>query len=188
MRALFLLSLAVIVGCQPKPGEQAAPEPVGENLPKGDDKVASWPVRHPGFGSQLWEYCVPYQADVQKALDELRAREFKAGRFYKSEMRPKNYEEAIRNADAAGTRSIIDLDKISPTRDLEAISPVPKDKIRELFGTDKPSHAMVENASKKMTHEFQDFLETYDRGEGLYIILYDGDRPVEIYFAGWSFH
>ena len=47
---------------------------------------------------------------------------------------------------------------------------------------------MVENASKNGSHEFYVFLETYNRGQGVYIILYDRDRPIEIYFAGWSYH
>jgi hypothetical protein len=125
---------------------------------------------------------------MSKVLADLREREFKAGRFYRSELKPKNFDEAIRNADAAGTRSIIDIEKVSPTRDILAISPAPGEKLKALFGTDKPSHAMIESASKKMSHEFQVFLETYDRGEGLYIIIYDGDRPSEIYIAGWSCH
>jgi hypothetical protein len=118
----------------------------------------------------------------------LREREFKAGRFYRSELNPKNFDEAIRNADAAGTRSIIDIEKVSPKRDIFAISPAPSEKLRELFGTDTPTRAMVENVSKKMPDEFQGFLETYDRGSGVYVVIYDGDRPSEIYIAGWSSH
>jgi hypothetical protein len=69
-----------------------------------------------------------------------------------------------------------------------AISPPPAEKVKALFGTEKPSHAMIEGASKKMSHELQVFLETYDRGEGVYIVIYEGDRPSEIYIAGWSCH
>jgi hypothetical protein len=129
-----------------------------------------------------------YQPDMNKVLSELRDREFKAGRFCRSELKPKNFDEAIRNADAAGTRSILDIEKVSPTRDIMAISPAPAEKLKALFATDKPSHAMIEGASKKMPHEFQVFLETYDRGEGVYIIIYEGVRPSEIYIAGWSCH
>ena len=150
----------------------------------------TWPVprEYPGFGSQLWDYCVPYQPDLNMVLAELREREFKAGRFYHSELKPKDFDEAIRNADAAGTRSIIDIEKVSRTRDIMAVSPAPPEKLRALFGTDKPTHAMVETESKKMPREYQAFLMTYDRGEGVYIIIYDGDRPSEVYIAGWSCH
>jgi hypothetical protein len=171
-------------------GDDAPKLVANDEKPKGEGNLETWPTRreYSGLGSQLWEYCVPYQASIQKALEELREREFKAGRFYRSELRPKTFEDAIRNADAAGTRSIIDIDKISATRELETISPAPLGMLHVLFETDKPSHAMVESASKKLSHDFQAFLETYGRGEGLYIILYDGDRPIEIYFAGWSYH
>jgi hypothetical protein len=190
-RASTLLLILALAGCGRQPADQRAPDLAAKgDQPKGDTKMDTWPVRqeHPGFGSQLWEYCVPYQADLNKVLFELREREFKAGRFYRSELKPKNIDEAIRIADAEGTRSIIDIEKVSPTRDIMAISPAPPEKLKALFGTDKPSHGMVENASKKLQHEFQVFLETYDRGEGVYIIIYDGDRPSEIYIAGWSCH
>ena len=190
-RASLLLMNFALAGCDRQPAEQRTPDALAKgDHPKGDAKVETWPVRqeYPGFGSQLWEYCVTYQPDMNKVLAELKHREFKAGRFHRSELKPKNFDEAIRNADAAGTRSIIDIEKVSPTRDIMAISPAPPDKVKALFGTEKPSHAMVENASKKMSHEFQVFLETYDRGEGLYIVIYDGDRPSEIYIAGWSCH
>jgi len=189
--ASILPILLALVGCNRQPAEQRAPDPpVKADEPKGNAKVDTWPVRHeyPGFGSQLWEYCVPYQPDLHKVLAELREREFKAGRFYRSELKPKNFDEAIRNADAAGTRSIIDIEKVSPKRDIFAISPAPPENLKQLFGTEKPTHAMIENASKKMTHEFQGFLETYDRGEGVYIVIYESDRPSEIYIAGWSCH
>jgi hypothetical protein len=187
----MLLLFLTFVGCQRPALEQHAPaEPAKDDQPKGDAKVDTWPVRkeYPGFGSQLWEYCVPYQPDMNRVLLELRDREFKAGRFYRSEMKPKNFDEAIRNADAAGTRSILDIEKVSPTRDIMAISPAPPEKLTALFGTEKPSHTMIEDASKNMSHEFQVFLQNYDRGEGVYIIMYEGDRPSEIYIAGWSCH
>lgn len=136
----------------------------------------------------MWEYCVPYEADIRMVLASLKEREFKAGRFYRSELKPKNFDEAIRNAAEAGTRSIIDIEKVSPTRDLGVISPAPPEKLKDLFGTDRPTHAMVENASRRLPHEFQAFLESYDRGEGVYIVIYDGNRPSEIYIAGWSSH
>jgi hypothetical protein len=52
---------------------------------------------------------------------------------------------------------------------------------------------MIEDASKKLnkamdSNGFHEFLETCGRGEGMYIILYEGERPTEIYIAGWSSH
>jgi hypothetical protein len=190
-RASTVLLFFAFVGCDRQHAEQRAPVPPAKgDLQKGTAKVETWPARedYPGFGSQLWEYCVPYQADMNKVLAELKDREFNAGRFHRSELKPKNFDQAMRNADAAGTRSIIDIQKVAAERNIFAISPAPPAKLKELFGTEKPTHAMVENASKKLPHEFHAFLETYDRGSGVYIVIYDGDRPSEIYIAGWSCH
>ena len=189
--AIFLFLVLAFLGCNRQPGSDNAPKPVADDKkPNGGDKVGTWPIRHeyPGFGSLLWEYCVLYQANLQNVLEDLRDREFKAGRFYRSELRPKTFDDAMRNGDASGTRSIIDIERVSTTREPSTISPAPPEKLQALFGTDKPSHAMVENASKKLAHEFQVFLETYDRGQGVYIIIYEGETPKEIYIAGWSSH
>jgi hypothetical protein len=162
---------------------------VTDSVGKREDEPATWPIRENyqgGLGAAIWEYCVPYQADIQKALSELRDREFRAGRFYMSELLPKSIDDAIRNADAPGTRSILDVSHISTTRDVGVISPAPADEIWRLFGTNRPTKAMVERASREWTDEFGGFLEAYDRGEGVYWILYENGQPSEIYFAGWS--
>ena len=48
-----------------------------------------------------------------------------------------------------------------------------------LFGTTRPTRAMI-----KANHDFWDEL---NRGQGVYILLYQDERPVEIFFAGYSF-
>lgn len=164
-----------------------------EIAPRGvrrGDPSAPWPAWEDyqgGLGASIWEYCVPYQSDIQKALKELQEREFQAGRFYLGELNPKSLDEAIRNADAPGLRSILDISHVSDTRDLEVISPAPADALRQLFGTDRPTREMVERASREWTGGFGALLETYERGEGVYWILYENNQPVEIYFAGWSY-
>lgn len=37
-----------------------------------------------------------------------------------------------------------------------------------------------------MEDSFQEFLETYDRCEGFYILTYNEAKPFEFFFAGWS--
>jgi hypothetical protein len=184
MRLISVVAyLCTLLGCQ-RPHDEIM-DSGGQSLEKSPTWPA-WENYQGGLGASVWEYCVPYQSDIQKALNELRDREFRAGRFYRSDLRPKSIDDAIRNADAPGTRSILDISRISKTRDLEVISPAPVDEIRRLFGTDKPTRAMLERASREWTDEFGGFLESYDRGEGVYIILYENDRPSELYFAGWS--
>jgi hypothetical protein len=181
----------MLLGCNQHRAEKDVPQAApNTEKPMTMQEANSWPapLEFDGLYARLWEYTVPYQSDMNKVLAELRESEFKAGRFYRSELRPKTIEDAIRNADAPGTRSILDIQRVSLKPELLTISRAPAEQVRALFGTDKPSHSMVETASKKKSHDFFTFLETYDRGQALYIVLYEGDRPVEIYIAGWSCH
>ena len=77
------------------------------------------------MGAHPWSYFVPYQENIQAALETLRQEEFRAGRFYQpDEVRPgflsrifgrspgkprppTSIREAIKNTDATGTRSIL---------------------------------------------------------------------------------
>ena len=63
-----------------------------------------------------------------------------------------------------------------------AITPFPSAKNLELFGTEAPSHAQIEEAL-----EFGS-LEEYlsERWEGIYSIAHLDGKPDEIFFAGCS--
>jgi hypothetical protein len=88
-------------------------------------------------------------------------------------------EEAIEEADADGTRSILDMMEVASSPDYNVVAPLPEDDLRELFGTDKPTREMIEESD-----ELYDALE---RGQGVYIIVYRDEQPSEIFFAGYSF-
>ena len=49
----------------------------------------------------------------------------------------------------------------------------------ELYGTDKPT--------KDMVVRNMDFFNEIERGQGVYLIVYSGDKPSEILFAGYSY-
>jgi hypothetical protein len=146
------------------------------------------------MGGHPWFYFVEYQPDVDGALQELRRREFEAGRYNPAVWFPQfpvdssapspgaqhsSIDEAMEDADADGTRSILDMERVSDTPDYGAVSPMPADEILELFGTDKPSREMIEKSD--------DLFEKLERGQGVYIIAYRGEEPSEIFFAGYSF-
>ena len=57
--------------------------------------------------------------------------------------------------------------------------PVPAVELEALYGTAKPTRAMVDAN--------MDFFEGVERGHGVYIVLYDDDKASEILFAGVSF-
>ncbi len=146
------------------------------------------------MGGHPWFYFVDYEPDVNAALQKLREREFQAGRynpvidFPEFPITPQSpapgrehdsIEEAFEDADADGTRSILDMMQVSATPDYNAVAPLPEEDLLSLFETDKPTHEMIEESD-----ELYDMLE---RGQGVYVIVYKDDQPSEIFFAGYSF-
>ncbi len=146
------------------------------------------------MGGESWFYFVPYQADINRALQALRAREFRAGRY--NPVTPflefpvdaaapgpgaqhASIEDAIEDADADGTRSILDMERISDEADYGAVRRLSDDELMELFGTSTPTREMIESNDE--------LFEALERGQGVYIIAYRDDKPSEIFFAGYSF-
>jgi hypothetical protein len=149
------------------------------------------------MGARFWSYFVPYQKDIGAALEALREQEFRAGRFYQPSLvspgfigrilgrvpskpkPPRSIREAIKIADAEGTRSILDMERISDTPASSAVSPVPRDELRRLLGTEQPTREIVEKC--------EELVESIDRGQGIFVVTYQQGEPGEIYFAGYSF-
>ncbi len=151
------------------------------------------------MGAQFWSYFVPYQQDIPAALGALREQEFRAGRFWQpSEIQPgafgrilgrglskppppRTIEEAIKLADPSGngTRSILDMERISDAPAFNAAWLLPGDELERLFGTDQPTRKMVEDS--------EELIELIDRGQGVCIVTYQQGKPDGIYFAGYSF-
>jgi len=151
------------------------------------------------MGAEFWSYFVPYQEDIGAALEALREQEFRAGRFRQpSQVQPgflgrmlgrppskpkppASIQEAIRVADtdATGTRSILDMERISDTPGSGTLSPVPRDELGRLFGTEQPTREMVEQS--------EELIERIDRGQGIYVITYQQGKPDGIYFGGYSY-
>jgi hypothetical protein len=146
------------------------------------------------MGAHPYFYVVKYQPDLNRALQELREREFQAGRynpvmpFLPFPIRPSSpapgpahasIQQAIEASDADGTRSILDIQGVADEPDFCVAAPLPAATLRSLYGTDRPSRAMVE---QNMV-----FLEDVERGHCVYIILYSAGAPDEVLFAGYSF-
>jgi len=144
-------------------------------------------------GAVPYWYFVRYQPDVEAALQELREREFRAGRynpvmpFPPFPVRPdapapgarhRRIGDALRASGADGTRSILDLGRVSEKPALGAVAPFPDDVLLRLYGTTRPTREMVEQGADS------GYIE---RGQGIYIPVYRGDQPDELYFAGYSY-
>jgi hypothetical protein len=145
------------------------------------------------MGAEPYWYFVKYQRDVNAALQELREREFRAGRYnpvipyapFPVGPNPpapgtqhRTIREALQAAGADGTRSILDLEQVSKEPKLGAVAPLPDEALIELYGTTRPTREMVEQGADS---------EYIERGQGIYIIIYREGQPDEILFAGFSY-
>ena len=146
------------------------------------------------MGGHEWFYFVDYEPDINAALQKLREREFRAGRYNPVTWFPEfpvgpdspapgaqhaSIDEALEEADADGTRSILDMMRVADEPDFFAVAPVPPEDLVHLFGTDKPTREMLEGS--------EGLSDTLERGQGVYVVVYKDDAPSEIFFAGYSF-
>jgi hypothetical protein len=146
------------------------------------------------MGGHPWFYYVDYEPDIEAALQKLRRREFSAGRYNPAIDFPEfpvdedspaigaqhgSIEEALEDADADGTRSILDMLNVSDTTDYSVVAPLSSEQLLQLFGTDKPTYEMLEDS--------EDLYEVLERGKGAYVIAYKDAQPSKILFAGYSF-
>jgi hypothetical protein len=145
------------------------------------------------MGAVPYWYVVKHQRDVNASLQQLREREFRAGRYNPvmpfppfpvipdspaPGARHRAIREALRASGADGTRSILDLERVSEAPELGAVTPLSDELLLELYGTTRPAREMVEQGAE---------FEYIERGQGIYIILYRDDLPDEIFFAGCSY-
>jgi hypothetical protein len=146
------------------------------------------------MGAHPYWYTVKYNENVDAALHSLREREFRAGRynpvmpFIDFPITPTSpapgaqhvtIAEAMEDADADGTRSILDIDHVDDEPDFCTASPLADHVLEALYGTAHPTREDVEAN--------MEFLADLDRGHAVYITLYRNGQPDEILFAGYSF-
>lgn len=140
------------------------------------------------MGAEFWRYYAPLRGDVAASLEELRQREFEAGRYHRSHLHPATIRQAMLNAGADGTRSILDMERTSPSPEPGAVSPVPLASLLAIFGTDRPTRQMVERAFRiRDSAALDELIEEIGRGEGRYFVLYRDDEPAEVFFCGYSY-
>jgi hypothetical protein len=146
------------------------------------------------MGAHDYWYFVNHKPDIDEALQELREREFQAGRYFPVTAFPEfpvgpdspspgaghtSIKKAIRDAGETGTRSILDIQTIAAEPDFCVAAPVPEELLHSHYGTTQPTRPMIENN--------MEFLDEVERGHCVYIIAYKNGKPDEILFAGYSF-
>jgi hypothetical protein len=100
----------------------------------------------------------------------------------KPKPKPKTIKEALKRGAESGTHSILDIECISDTPKFGAITPFPRSRLMECFGTEKPTHAQIQEVYE--SGALEDFI--CERWEGVYVISYRDGAPDEIFFAGCS--
>ena len=144
-------------------------------------------------GRPSYWYTVKYRPDINEALQEPKERESRAGRYNpvipfpdfpigphspSPGARHATMAEALEDAEADGTRSIIDLDRVADEPDFGAVTALGDAVRRALFGTTRPTREMLESN--------EDPLGNPAAAERISIVLYRDERPDEISFAGYS--
>jgi hypothetical protein len=146
-------------------------------------------------GHAYWHF-VPFEASVQRALDRLRMQEFAAGRYNPVIRAPHDgtgrtigaapgarhdsIEEACRAAGDEGTRSILDIARVSDAPDYGVAAPLAEEVLIDAFGSERPTHEMI-------ARRLVSIMEDIERGQCVYIVAYADDKPTEIFFGGYSY-
>lgn len=163
------------------------------------------------MGASGWQYVVAYEPDLNRALQNLRQREFEAGRYFNPyqfltmgiEMGVLSAEQVqdlqptlatLREAPAPstiaqlqeqnaeeGTHSILDIELITEVPAFGTASPLKDQELLDVFGTLHPTLEKIIEKAKEGK------LENFrGRWEGLYIIAYTKGTPTDIFFSGYS--
>jgi hypothetical protein len=140
-------------------------------------------------GASDWSYFVPYDADVGRALEKLKWEVLRKGDYYKLDpkRKPKSPREALEINDTEGTHSIMDIEKASLAEaarercDIMTVCPLPKKELVAIFGSDRPTRAMIEAAAKK-----DDVAGLQQRWSGIWVVVYEKNQPKMLYFTGNS--
>ncbi|HXY36016.1 MAG TPA: hypothetical protein VEI07_17400 [Planctomycetaceae bacterium] len=146
------------------------------------------------MGAHPYSYLVPYQHDLQRALDELREREFEQGRYNPVMMYPPEFvdertprgpgrqhdtiNEALEAAEEDGTRSILDIELVGDEAEFGVARRLTEEELEQYFGTTTPNRAQVLDNTPT---------EDVERGQAVCVPVYDEDGlPLAIYFFGYS--
>jgi hypothetical protein len=131
------------------------------------------------MGGWPYQYIVPFQDDAQAALDALRADVFARGDYQGSTARPRSIEEAVARSGESGTRSILDIERVSPVPGSRRAAALTAAEVERYFGGTPPTVTMVE--------ECDDLWDDLERGHARYVVAYDGGVPASLVFVGYSF-
>lgn len=118
----------------------------------------------------------------QLNVQEEQAQQFKEGFNQLKAMgqaTPTTIDELFELNEEAGTHSILDIFEIGTSTDEDESGTISTEHLVRLFGTDKPTHQMVEEKADEL-------LDFRGRGSCTYIVVYKDGQPDELFFTGYS--
>jgi len=98
--------------------------------------------------------------------------------------KPRSIKALLREQGESGTHSILDIERVAAQPQAGAVSPMPPKRLKELFGTDRPTRQLVE--SKCQDPELMEDPLVTERWQGIYFTVYREDQPHELFFIGTS--
>ena len=98
--------------------------------------------------------------------------------------KPRTIKALLKEQGESGTHSILDIERVAAHPQPGAVSPMPSRRLKEIFGTDKPTHEMVE--AKRSGCELNEDPLVAERWQGVYFTVYRRDKPDELFFIGTS--
>lgn len=101
------------------------------------------------------------------------------GRVFPPGHRPASIEELLEMVAEDGTHSVLDIEQTGTERGFGIAIPMPPRRVRQYFGTEKPTHEQVERS-------WGDASEPLDRWEANYVTVYRDGKPHEYAFIGCS--
>ena len=97
---------------------------------------------------------------------------------------PPTIDALLDESGESGTHSILDIRHVSSRPEFLAVSPMPADRLRAIFGTDTPTRRKVE--SKIGDPDLIEDPLVRERWQGVYFTVYQAGKPHEICFLGTS--
>lgn len=98
--------------------------------------------------------------------------------------KPRTIKALRKEQGESGTHSILDIERVAARPQPGAVCRMPARRLKEIFGTEKPTHEMV--VAKLQTPELMEDPLVVERWQGVYFTVYRQGKPDEICFVGTS--
>ena len=116
------------------------------------------------MAASAWMCRTEWEPDVARALQRVRRRVLEAG---------------CGAGGSGDAHPILDVLAVAARPGARVVAPMATDRLLELVGTDRPSVDAIEELAPVIWHGVP-------RGQGRYLVAYEGERPTHLVFLGVS--